>query len=154
MLEDVTVVHPLAWTIVGHPGDTHPTLRRHVHRILPRAECGRLAVHAHYLKEEAVKVEGMIHHGIVDDIPDLKLADLDRSIAVMCLVIDQKVDAVLETQFETEMAFPSGRRIGGNERLDVAQLRRNLRVRRQRRADAYGCKHLVVWSGGCLPVVA
>src|SRR6185436_17065587 len=52
------------------------------------------------------------------------------------------------------MAFPSWRRINFNEWLDIAQLRRNARLRRHRRTDADRREPLVVRSGRRLPVVA
>src|SRR6185503_9710590 len=93
VLENVTVIHPLAWAIVGHPRDAHPTLRRHVHGVFPRTERRRLAVDVEDLEEEAVQMEGMVHHRVVDDVPYLQIAHLPRLVSVMRLLVHKEVHA-------------------------------------------------------------
>ena len=52
------------------------------------------------------------------------------------------------------MHFPRGCRGAGRERLDVAQLRRNLGVRGSRGSDAQRREMFGMRPGDCLPVVA
>jgi hypothetical protein len=78
VLEDVAVVHRLACPVMGHERDPNAGLARHVHRVLPRLEGRWVAVHLEHLEEEPVQVERVTHHRVVDDVPHLQLANLDR----------------------------------------------------------------------------
>src|SRR5689334_17544497 len=103
MLEDVAVIHPLARAVIRHERDSHTTLRWHVDRILPRPERRWLAVHVHDLEEEAVQVERVIHHRVVDDVPHLQLPDLHRRVTMMRLLVDDEVDPVTKTRLESKV---------------------------------------------------
>src|SRR5689334_20580412 len=99
-------------------------------------------------------MEGMIHHRIIDDIPHLQLTNLHRLVAMVRLIVDEKVDAVLEAQLESQMAFPVRRSVSGHERLDVSQLCRKLGMRRCSGTHADCREPLVMRASDSLSVVA
>ena len=108
MLEDVAVIHPLARAIIWQEGDPHTALRRYVDRVFPRPERGRLAVHVHDLEEEAVQVERVIHQRVVDHVPHLQLANFDRGVAMMWLLVDDEVHSVAQAPFYAEVDLARG----------------------------------------------
>ena len=60
MLEDVAVVHPAPWAVVGQPGDSDAALGGNVDRVFPGQELRRRPVHLDDLEEEAVEMEWVI----------------------------------------------------------------------------------------------
>lgn len=95
----------------------------------------------------------MVHPRVVAYVPHLELSDLDGFVAVMLLVVHAEIDAMREAHLLTEMHLSRWRRGSRSERLDVAQLGRNVGVRRRRRADAQRRERFGTRSGDCLPVV-
>src|SRR6266487_1590196 len=95
-------------------------------------------VDGEHLEEEAVQVEGVVHLGLVDHVPDLELADADRADMVVGLPVDPPVDAV-----QAGPALQVHRSVGshptGHQRLDRTEGGRDAGVGRRRRADAHGC---------------
>ena len=96
------------------------------------AFCGTLTVSfqairsvAEHLEEEPVQVKRMVLARLVDELPDLELADADVVVALAVASVHQRFHA-----------HRSGRldRAAG-QRLDLAQAGRHLRRRRLRRAD-------------------
>src|SRR5688572_2201469 len=121
VLEDVTVVHPFAGPVVGHPRDANPTPSWNVDRVLPRTEFRRLAVHLENLEKEAMKVERMVDWRPVDDVPDLELSHSYRLSAVVQLLVDRELDAVLEAERPAQANFPGCAHGAADERVDLPQ---------------------------------
>ena len=90
VLEDVAVVHP-------HAG---PSSGYHAIRTVPFGgtlitsssdrQAGFFPIDLEDLEKEAVQVERMIHHRRVDDVPDLKFADLHGLVMMVTLSLTTK----------------------------------------------------------------
>src|SRR5687767_13801724 len=75
-------------------------------------------------------MERVVDGGFVGDIPDLQLANPDRLVVVMRLLVDREVHTMLQTQLESQPALASRSRISGYERLDSPQVLRDHGARR------------------------
>lgn len=127
MLEDMTVTHPGAWTVVWQPGDLHLAHRRNMNSVFPGTVRRRFAVDGQDLEEEAVKVKWVVHRGAVDDFPDLQLADADRIAVVVTLTIDSEVPTTTKARAARKENLPSCLGVDRRERLDRAKLFRDAR---------------------------
>src|SRR2546429_3786743 len=109
MLEDVAVIHPAPGPIIRLPGDADGCTGWHVHDVLPRAPRRRLTIHRQDLKEKAVQMEGMVHQGRIDDVPDLQLAGLHRLVPMVGFLVDHEIHDVPPAPLDTELYRARGR---------------------------------------------
>src|ERR1043166_1465562 len=127
MFEDVAVIHPVPGAIVGIPRDPHRRFRANIDDILQRAEGRLLAVDLEDLEEESVQMEWMIHHRLIDDVPHLQLADLDRLAVMVALAVDDEVESTPKAHLETEFHRSRDAGVRRVEWRNLAQARRHAR---------------------------
>ena len=61
VLQNMTVVHPPARAVIGHPGYFYRASGRQVYGIFPGPEDRWFAAHFQYLEEKSVQVKRVIH---------------------------------------------------------------------------------------------
>src|SRR5262245_1532059 len=138
----MAVGHPAAWPIVGHPGDADATECRHVDGVFPGKKVGHLTVHLQYLEEEAVQMKGMVHWRAVDHLPDLQLSHTDWLGLVMLFAIDVELDAVLQSQAESEAHRAIRNGWPRHQRLNLSQPIRQSHSRERGGSHVYSAERL------------
>src|SRR5690349_11335309 len=126
MFEDMAMVHPFSRAVVRYPGNLRLAPRRKIHRILPRAILGRLAIQLEDLKEESVKMKGVVHEAYVRHFPHLKLSYIHRFVHRVKLPVHGKINSIAKAWVDSQSYCAGYFGVPARERFDAPHDLRNV----------------------------